>query len=290
MPVLKLALPKGSLEKPTIDLFRRAGFDLNLPERAHHFWCDDPEIAALLLRPQEMGRYCELGQFDAAISGHDWIVESGADLVEVTRLVYSKVSQKPVKWVLAVPEESSIHSVKDLAGKLVSTELVGVVKRYLEGHGVEAVVEFSHGATEIKARDFADAIVDATETGNSLRANRLRIVDTVIESTPRLVANKAAWADPWKRAKLGTIAMLLKGATAAQGMVGVKLNCPAEAEAAICAILPGHDAPTVSPIRREGWIAIEAVARESEMKRLIPLLRDAGAHGILEYPITKLID
>jgi ATP phosphoribosyltransferase len=289
-PTLRLALPKGSLQDATFQLFRQAGYKFAVADRSYLVNSDDPEIEAMLIRPQEMAHYIQIGKLDAGLTGWDWVIESGADVHEVAALPYSKASARPVRWVLAVPNESPVRAVEDLQGKTISTEVVNITRQYLKKHGVEAEVEFSWGATEVKAHQFVDAIVEATETGNSLRANRLRIVDTVLESTTRLIANRAAWADPAKRDKIESIVMLLRAAIAAQDKVGLKMNVPAAARAAIVALLPALTSPTVSPLADPDWVAMETIVSEGDVKRLIPALRRAGARGIIEYPLNKLID
>ncbi len=287
---LRLALPKGSLQESTFKLFRLAGFDFNVSSRSYLVNSDDPEVEALLIRPQEMARYLEHGKFDVGLTGLDWVLETEADVHEVAVLNYSKVSMRPVKWVLAVPEKSAIRSVKDLQGKRVATEVVNLTKKYLAKNGVKAEVEFSWGATEIKAHEFVDAIVEVTETGNSLRANNLRIVDTVLESSTRLVANKTAWRDPWKREKIESMALLLQAAIAAHDRVGLKMNVPVKMQKEIIALLPALTSPTISPLSNSDWVAVETIISESVVKRLIPALRRAGARGIIEYPLNKVID
>lgn len=289
-PLLRLGLPKGSLQESTFRLFKLAGFNFNVSSRSYLVSSDDPEIEALLIRPQEMARYCEHGAFDVGLTGKDWIIETGADVHEVARLEYSKVSMRPVRWVLAVPNTSPVQSVKDLQGKRIATEVVNITRNYLKEHGVEAEVEFSWGATEIKAHQFVDAIVEVTETGNSLRANQLRIVDTVLESSTRLIANHEAWNDPAKREKIENIALLLDAAMHALNKVGVKMNVPADKQAEVRAILPAMQAPTISQLADADWVAMEVIIEESEIKRLIPALRRAGARGIIEYPLNKVID
>jgi len=289
-PLLKLGLPKGSLQEATLQLFQKAGFRFTVSGRSYSVLCDDPEIEAVLIRAQEMARYVEQGLFDVGLTGKDWIEETGARVVEVAELIYAKQSMRPVRWVLAVPEASAIHSAKDLQGKRIATEVVGLTRRYLERHGVQAEVEFSWGATEIKAPYFVDAIVEVTETGSSLRANQLRIVDTVLESTTRLIANAKAWADPAKREKIESIALLLQAAIQAEGKVGLKMNVPQARLEEVVALLPSLTSPTVSHLAASEWVAIEIIAEESEVKRLIPSLRRAGARGIIEYPLNKVID
>ena len=289
-PILKLGLPKGSLQDSTFKLFAQAGFHFSVSRRSYLVNSDDPEIEALLIRPQEMARYLEHGKFDAGLTGLDWVLESGADVHEVAVLKYAKVTVLPVRWVLAVPENSSIRSVQDLQGKRIATEVVNLTRQYLERHGVEAEVEFSWGATEVKAHEFVDAIVEATETGDSLRANHLKIVDTVLESHTRLIANHEAWRDAWKREKIESIALLLQAALTARGKVGLKMNLPKTAQKKIEQLLPSITAPTVSPLSDPEWVAIETVITEAEVRRLLPALRKAGARGILEYKLEKVID
>jgi len=287
--VLKLALPKGSLQEATIGLLRRAGFAFSVGERSYNAACDDPEIEAKLIRAQEIARYVQDGVFDAGLTGLDWILENGAKVVEVCTLPYSKQSARPVRWVLAVPENSRIRSVADLAGKRIATELVRVTRQYLRKHGVKADVEFSWGATEAKAPDLADAIIEMTETGSSLRANNLRILDTVLESSPRLIANRTSWANRWKRRKLENLAMLLEGAITAEGKVGLKLNVRKKDLAKVLAILPAITSPTISTLSDPNWVALETILDETTVKQIIPDLRRAGATGIIEYPLNKVI-
>ncbi len=287
--ILKLALPKGSLQDATLALLRRAGFAFSVGDRSYNAVCDDPEIEGKLIRAQEIARYVQDGVFDAGLTGYDWITECGAKVVEACALSYSKQSARPVRWVLAVPEGSRIHSVKDLEGKRVATELVRVTETFLRKHGVKAEVEFSWGATEAKAPDLADAIVEATETGSSLRANKLRIVETILESTPRLIANKSSWANQWKRRKIENLAMLLEAAIAAEGKVGLKLNCRRKVLPKVTAILPAITAPTISTLSDPEWVALETILDESVVKQIIPDLRRAGAVGIIEYPLNKVI-
>ncbi len=288
---LRLGLPKGSLQDATFQLFRQAGFELTVSSRSYLVGCEDPELEVLLIRPQEMAVYVQRGKLDAGLTGWDWVVESGADVQEVAALTYSKVSMRPVRWVLAVPEASPIGAVADLEGKRIATEIVRVTRQYLERHGVRAEVEFSWGATEIKAHEFVDAIVEATETGRSLRANHLRAIDTVLESTTRLVANRAVWAeDPWKREKIDNVALLLRAAMSAHGQVGLKMNAPVARQAEIIALLPALTSPTVSPLADPAWVAVETIIAETDVRRLIPALRRVGARGIIEYPLNKVID
>lgn len=288
--VLRFGLPKGSLQESTFDLLRRAGFDFRVSSRSYFPSVDDPELTAMLVRAQEMGRYVTDGTFDCGITGKDWLLETGADVVEVEELIYSKASMRPVRWVLAAPEDGDIHSVKDLQGKRIATEVVGLTERWLAEHGVEAHVEFSWGATEAKCPDLVDAIVEVTETGSSLRANKLKIVEVLMESTTRLVANKAAWENPWKRAKIESIAMLMQGAIRAEGKVGIKLNARREDARAVIALLPAMRMPTVSPLALgEEWVAIETIIEERQIRSLLPDLKRAGAEGIIEYELNKII-
>jgi len=289
MKPLRLALPKGSLEASTLEILAKAGWKVSPSARNYHPHIDDPEIECLLLRPQEMPRYIERGQIDAGICGRDWVLENGADVQVVADLVYSKHLLTPVRWVLCVPETSPFRSVKDLEGRTIATELVRTTEDYLRRHGVRAKVEFSHGATEVKPPELADAIVDLTETGRSLRAHNLRILDTVCESVTQLVCNRAAWADPGKRRKLESLGLLMQGAIRAREMVGLKMNVPPEARQAVLGQLEALGSPTLSPLAREGWCAIEVVIAESSVRRLVPELRRAGATGIIEYPLNKVI-
>jgi len=289
MSKLKLALPKGSLEQSTLELLRKAGWRVRADSRSYYPPIDDEEISCIMLRPQEMPRYIEMGKLDAGICGKDWVIENDADVQVVADLVYSKHQLTPVRWVLAVPLKSAVQCVKDLQGCTIATELVNTTRKYLARNGVEADVEFSFGATEVKPPELADAIVDVTETGSSLEANNLRIVDTVCESVTQLVANKAAWAETWKREKLENIGMLIQGAIRAQEMVGLKMNVPGPVRAAVMAKLEALSSPTVSPLAQEGWIAVEVVIAESKVRKLVPELRRIGATGIIEYPLNKIV-
>jgi len=286
---IKIGLPKGSLQDATFELFKHAGFNFSVSSRSYFPSTDDEEIEAMLVRAQEIARYVEEGVFDAGLTGKDWIVENGADVVEVLDLCYSKQSLRPCRWVLAVPEASTVRSVKDLEGKRIATEVVQITKSYLERNGVRAEVEFSWGATEVKAPDLVDAIVEITETGSSLRANKLRIVDEILTTTPRLIANKLSFQDAWKKQKIENIAMLLAGALEAEGQVGLKLNCPRDRMKDIVALLPALKKPTISALSDEGWVALETILREKEVRTIIPLLKRAGASGIIEYPLNKVI-
>ena len=287
---LKLGLPKGSLQKSTEQLFQRAGFQLTITERSYFPAIDDEELEVVLLRAQEMSRYVEAGALDAGITGNDWILENGSDVVKVAELTYSKQSLEPVRWVLAVPVDSKIMRPKDLEGKRLATELVALTKAYLKSHKVSATVEFSWGATEAKVgTGLVDAIVELTETGSSLRANKLRIVDTICTSTTQLVAGKGAWKDPWKRKKLESLATLLKGAIAGRGKVGLKMNVSKKSLKNVLQILPAMKKPTVSSLSSTGWFAIETVMDEKVVRDLLPELKKAGAEGIIEYSLNKVI-
>jgi ATP phosphoribosyltransferase len=286
---LVLGLPKGSLQDATFAMMKKAGFNVQVGARSYVPTLDDPEMEARLVRAQEIGRYVELGKLDAGITGHDWIVENESDVVEVAELVYAKQGLRPVRWVLAVPEDSPVRSVADLRGKRIATEAVGMTRRYLRERGVEAEVEFSWGATEVKPPELADAIVELTETGSSLRAHNLRIIETVLESTTRLVANRAAWGGQWKRSKIEQLALLLKGALAAESKVLLKMNVASKKLPAVTGLLPSLHAPTVSQIDAEGWVAVETVVDEVVVREIIPLLKRAGAEGIIELPLNKVI-
>lgn len=284
-----LGLPKGSLQEATFSVLKRAGFNVTCSSRSYVPSIDDPEITCRLLRPQEMPRYVELGLLDAGIAGYDWIYENGADVHEVCELNYSKATSNPVRWVIAVPNDSDIKSLEDLNGKRIATEAIGLTKRFLKEHGVKAEVEFSWGATEVKAPELVDAIVDLTETGSSLRANNLRILDTILTSTTRLFANKKSWKDGAKRAKIEQIAMLLTGALAAARRVLLKMNAPAATLSEVVKALPALHAPTVNKLNDPEWFAVETVVEERLVRDLIPVLRTAGATGIIELPLNKVI-
>ncbi|MCG8345551.1 MAG: ATP phosphoribosyltransferase [Chlorobiales bacterium] len=288
--ILKLGLPKGSLQDSTLDLFAKAGFHFSVKSRSYFPSIDDDELEAILIRAQEMAHYVELGAFDVGLTGKDWIIETDADVVEVSDLVYSKASMRPVRWVLAVPESSAVQSVKDLEGKHIATEVVTIARKYLEKHGVNAHVEFSWGATEVKPPELADAIVEVTETGSSLRANKLRIVDVLLESNTKLIANKESWNDPWKREKIENMAMLMQGAINAQGKVGLKMNAPRSSLEKITKLIPALRQPTVSHLADGNWVALEVIVDEKVVRSVIPDLKRAGAEGIFEYGISKLID
>jgi ATP phosphoribosyltransferase len=286
---LKLGLPKGSLQDATLELFRRAGYEIKLSSRSYFPVVDDDEIECMLIRAQEMARYVEDGILDAGLTGKDWILENEAEIVEVADLVYAKQTFGKVRWVLAVPEKSPFQSVKDLEGKIIATELVGVTQRYLAQNGVRAKVEFSWGATEVKPPILADAIVEVTETGSSLRANGLRIVETVLESNTKFFANRAAWADEWKRAKMETIVMLLKGAIEASGKVGLMLNVHKDNLESVLAVLPALKRPTVSHLSDPDWLAVNTIIEEKTVREIIPRLKAAKAQGIVEYPLNKIV-
>jgi ATP phosphoribosyltransferase len=287
--ILKLGLPKGSLQESTIELFRKAGIRIASSDRSYFPYCDDDEIEVMLIRSQEMGKYVQDGLFDAGITGQDWILETNAHVRQICELVYGKSGFKPVRWVLAVPDSSKIRSIKDLQGKTIATELVNFVRKYFASRKIKAKVEYSWGATEAKAGILVDAIVELTETGRSLKANQLRIVEDVLSSTTRFIANRQAWNDPWKREKMENIAILLKGALAAEGMVGLKMNLKEKDLQKIMSLLPSLKRPTVSPLTLPGWMALEVVVEEKIVKRMIPELKRAGAEGIIEYPLNKLI-
>jgi ATP phosphoribosyltransferase len=287
---LRLGLPSGSLQNATIELFGKAGYRVTIDSRSVFPRIDDDKISAVLFRAQEISRYIVEGIIDCGLTGYDWIVENGneADVVEVCELEYSRASSNPIKWVLAVPEESSIQKAEELKGGIVSTELVGVVKRYFEKKGIDVQVEFSWGTTEIKAR-IADAIVDCTETGSSLRANNLRIIDTLLRSTTRFVCSKKAWETPWKREKLENMAMLLKGAIDARSKVGLKLNAPKSKLQDIVGFLPSEKSSTVRHLADENWVAVEVILEDKQERELIPRLKRAGATGIITYALNKVI-
>jgi len=286
---LKLGIPKGSLENATVDLFRRAGFQITTSSRSYFPAIDDPEVECMLIRAQEMARYVEDGVLDAGLTGRDWVEENEAKVENVADLIYAKQSFGKVRWVLAVPEASPYKSVKDLQGKIIATELVAATKRYLERNGVTAKVEFSWGATEVKPPELADAIVEVTETGSSLRANKLRIIETVLESNTQLIANVSSWKDPKKRQKLEDMKMLLQGAINALGKVGLMLNVEKVNLNAVLAVLPALKRPTISTLSEDGWLAVNTILEESTVRTIIPRLKAAGAQGIVEYPLNKII-
>ncbi len=286
---LKLGIPKGSLEVATVDLFRRAGFQITVSSRSYFPAIDDPEIECMLIRAQEMARYVEDGVLDAGLTGRDWVEENEAKVHAVADLIYAKQSFGKVRWVLAVPESSPVQSVKDLEGKVIATELVAATNRYLAKNGVTAKVEFSWGATEVKPPVLADAIVEVTETGSSLRANKLRIVETVMESNTQLIANLDSWKDAWKRRKLEDIRMLLEGAINALGRVGLMLNVEKDNLAAVLKVLPALKNPTISNLSDDGWLAVNTILDETTVRSILPRLKEAGAQGIVEYPLNKIV-
>jgi ATP phosphoribosyltransferase len=287
---LKLGIPAGSLQEATAELFRRAGYKITFSSRSYFPQIDDPDIECMLIRAQEMARYVEDGALDAGLTGLDWIMENNSDVHEVAELVFSKVSRRPVRWVLCVPEDSPVNTVQDLAGKRIATEAVGLTQRYLAEHGVKAKVEFSWGATEVKPPRLADAIVEVTETGSSLRANHLRIVDEILTSTPRFIANHAAYADPWKKQKIDDIVLMLNGAMAAEGKVGLMMNVPRAQLKQVLSILPALQQPTISSLADEQWVDVNTILDESIVRNIIPRLKAAGARGIVEYALTKIIE
>ena len=289
MSLLKLGIPKGSLQEATIDLMSRAGWKIALSSRSYVPTIDDPEVSCLLVRAQEMARYVESGALEAGITGHDWVVETNADVLELAELVYAKQRLARVKWVLAVPEDSAIHGPKDLEGKVIATEVVGITEKYLASHGVKARVEFSWGATEVKVPELADAIVEVTETGSSLRANRLRILDTVLESATVFIMNRKAAADPEKREKAENMVLMLQGAIAAATRVGLMLNVRRENLDAVLAALPALKNPTISSLSDSDWVAVNTIIEESVVRQILPRLKAAKAQGIVEYPLNKIV-
>ncbi len=287
--VLTIGLPSGSLMEPTLGLFAKAGFAISGSSRSYRPAVDDPELRIRLLRAQEISRYIEHGYLDCGITGRDWVEENGSQVREVIPLAYSKTSSAPTRWVLVVPEDSPVRTVRDLEGKRVATEAVGITKRFFEKAGVSAEVEFSWGATEVKVPDLVDAIVDITETGSSLRANKLRIVDTLMESYPALYAGLGAWENEWKKRKMENIALLLKGALAARDLVGLKMNLPEKSLKNLLETLPSLRNPTVSPLAQPGWVAVETVIEEKVVREIVPTLKALGAEGIIEYPLNKVV-
>ncbi len=287
--VLKLGLPSGSLQQATMELFKKSGYSIAQTSRSYYPQIDDPEISCTLLRAQEIARYVSDGVLDCGLTGYDWIVESGADVVELGELVLSKASRRPVRWVLAVPNDSTIQSVKDLEGKRIATEVLNLTKRWLAENGVTAHVEFSWGATEVKPPLLADAIVEVTETGSSLRANNLRIVCDLLQSTTRFITNDAASRDPWKRRKMDDLFLMLRGTINAEGKVGLMLNVRQEHLPSVLSILPALQNPTISQLSDGQWVAVNTILDEARVRELIPRLKDAGACGIVEYPLNKII-
>ncbi len=288
--MLKFGIPKGSLENATVELFRKSGWQVSISSRSYFPGIDDSEMACKLIRPQEMGRYVERATIDAGIAGRDWVSENQSDVVEVCEMVYSKVSRRPARWVLVVNGDSTVKGPEDLAGATIATELVGFTKRYFSERNIPVNVEFSWGATEAKVVDgLCDAIVEVTETGSTIKANGLRIVCELMESVPVLIANKASWADPWKREKIEQIATLLKSSLAAENMVGLKMNAPGDKVEAITSVLPSLKNATVSHLYNSDWLSIESVMSEKDVRRIIPELIKLGAEGIIEYPLNKII-
>jgi ATP phosphoribosyltransferase len=288
--VLKLGIPAGSLQEATGELFRKAGYKITFAGRSYYPAIDDPEIHCTLIRAQEMPRYVQDGSLDCGLTGYDWVLENDAKVVELAELVFSKVSKRPVRWVLAVPNDSPIHNIKDLQGKRIATEVVNLTRRWLAQHGVEALVEFSWGATEVKPPKLADAIVEVTETGSSLKANNLRIVTELLQSTTRFIANDKACADPWKKQKMDDLVLMLQGAMAAEGKVGLMMNVRRSDLPAVLHILPALQNPTVSSLSDPEWVAVNTILDEDTVRHIIPQLKQAGARGIVEYPLNKIID
>jgi ATP phosphoribosyltransferase len=287
--VLRLGLPKGSLQQATLEKMAKAGWNVTVSSRSYLPYVDDPELEIRLIRAQEVSRYVEHGYLDCGITGYDWVHENGSDVHEVGEFLFSKATRQPARWVLAVPEDSPVRSVKDLRGKRIATEVVNITRKYLRKQRVKAEVEFSWGATEVKAHELVDAIVEITETGSSLRANRLRIVDTLMVSTPRLVANHGAWADGWKRGKIETLALMLRGALEAEAKVGLKMNVEERRLAGLLKALPALRNPTISRLSQAGWVAVETIIDEPVVRELIPQLKARGAEGIIEYPLNKVV-
>jgi ATP phosphoribosyltransferase len=287
--LLRFGLPKGSLQEATIEKMAKAGYNISVSSRSYIPYVDDAELEIRLIRAQEISRYVEHGYLDCGITGHDWIQENGSKVHEVGEFQFNKATRQTARWVLAVPENSPIKSVKDLQGKRIATELVATTRKFLKRHKVKAEVEFSWGATEMKAHELVDAIVDITETGSSLRANKLRIVDTLLASTPRLIANLGSWKNSWKRRKIETLALLLKGALEAETKVGLKMNIARKNLDGLLKALPALRNPTISNLSQEGWIAVETIIDEHVVRELIPALKAAGAEGIIEYPLNKVV-
>ena len=287
--ILRIGLPSGSLQEPTLALFAKAGFNITVPKRSYRPSVDDPQLEICLLRAQEISRYVETGYLDCGLTGHDWVVENGSDVESLCELTFSKVSSTPTRWVLVVPEASPIRSVKDLEGKVIATEVLNMTRRFLEENGVKAEVEFSWGATEAKVPDLVDAIVDVTETGSSLRANKLRIVETLMESSPRFIANKTATADAWKTEKMETLVLLLRGALNARDKVGLKMNIEEKKLQNLLQALPSLRNPTIAHLATGGWVAVETVIDEKVVREIIPQLKALGAEGIIEYPLNKVV-
>lgn len=287
--ILKLGLPKGSLQESTLKLFKKAGYNISIDSRSYYPVFDDPEIEALLIRAQEMARYVDDGVLDAGLTGKDWVLEQGADVKEVAELNYAKGGLRPVRWVIAVPNDSKIKKVADLNGKRIATELVGFTNKYLKSKGIKAEVDFSWGATEVKPPHLCDAIVELTETGTSLKANNLRVIETILESSTRFIANKKAWKENWKRQKMENIVLLLKGALAAEEKVGLKMNVSEKSLKKAMSLLSAMHSPTISSLSDKGWFALEVMIDEKVVRDLIPKLKAIGAEGIIEYPLNKVI-
>ena len=287
--VLRIGLPSGSLQEPTFALFAKAGFNISGASRSYKPGVDDPELTIRLLRAQEISRYVEHGFLDCGLTGKDWIANNASDVAVLAEMTFSKVSNQPTRWVIAVPEDSPIKSVRDLQGKVIATEAVELTRRFLAGHGVTATVEFSWGATEVKVPDLVDAIVDVTETGSSLRANKLRILETIMESSPQFIANKDALGDAWKKQKIEKIVLLLQGAFAARDKVGLKMNLSENRLADLLRALPALRNPTIARLATEGWIAVETIIDERVVREIIPQLKELGAEGIIEYPLNKVV-
>ncbi|GAB6182615.1 ATP phosphoribosyltransferase [Thermodesulfovibrio hydrogeniphilus] len=287
--ILKMGLPKGSLQESTLKLFKKAGFNIHVSHRSYYPFIDDEEISCMLLRAQEIPIYVEEGYLDCGLTGYDWILEQNVDVVEVAELRYAKEGFRPVRWVIAVPEDSPIKTIEDLQGKRIATELMGFTKRYLKSKGIKADVYFSWGATEVKPPYLADAIVDLTETGTSLKANKLRVIETILESTTRFISNKNAWRDSWKKKKMQDISMLLQGALLAEEKVGLKMNVPKDSLKRVLSLLNSLHSPTISQLYDENWYALEVIIDEKKVREILPKLKDAGASGFVEYPLNKVI-
>lgn len=287
--ILKLGIPKGSLQEATAALFKKAGYKITFSNRSYTPFIDDVEIECLLIRAQEMARYVEQGVLDAGLTGNDWIIENNASVEEIADMIYSKQSSKPVRWVLAVPNSSGINSVKDLEGKRIATEAVNLATRYFKKHGVNVQIEFSWGATEVKVPDIVDAIVEITETGSSLKANGLRILDTVLESNTKFIMNKESFKDPWKKKKVDRLVLLLKGALAAENKAGLMMNIKKEHLDDVLKILPALQTPTISYLSDNNWVDVNTIIEEKLIRDIIPKLKEAGASGIVEYPLNKII-
>lgn len=287
--ILRFGLPKGSLQDATIEKMAKAGYHISVSSRSYIPYVDDEELEIRMIRAQEISRYVEHGYLDCGITGHDWVQENGSDVHEIGEFLFSKATRQPARWVLAVPENSPVKTIKDLEGKRIATEVVNLTRKYLRQHKVKAEVEFSWGATEVKAHELVDAIVEITETGSSLRANKLRIVETLLYSTPRLIANRESWKDPWKKQKMERMALLLKGALEAEAKVGLKMNIARKNLDNLLKTLPALRNPTISSLSQEGWVAVETIIDEHVVRELIPALKAAGAEGIIEYPLNKVV-